>query len=413
MKKSRQLNVAVIRAGALRNQDHVTTLCQFLVANDFRVSFFSLQASQSDVDWFRDQVPGIQAFAVGRWPGLSVIRFIKGGLKLRSRLKQTQFDILYLVDSWTLPYAFVATLGRIRLGDAATVYHSFDMITGAEHGRAYFALERYVARSCRLNINTDRARAEIARLIMGLKETPLAIPLRLSVNANLPKRDETLRASILKDRENGKILVVYPTALRADRVSKEVILAVAALPDRYHLASFDAEGCYAQECRELIAERGLQERVHLLQRATHEDVVKLCACADVGLIFHDMDAGIGNYFCHPGRLAYYVALGLPLVASNVPVVEALVYKFGLGACCSPYEPLSIAAEIQGLVEGPVSLEERARQIRAAFRQEMYYERSAAALAVALRRLAAPRVEQESDKPTIARSKRVRNGAAKD
>ncbi|WP_333688616.1 glycosyltransferase [Methylococcus capsulatus] len=381
------LHVAMVRSGPLQQQHHLTTLCRFLVDSGFSLDFFSLQAPFEDEIWFGQQVPGMRVHWVGKWGGRGIGRFIRGGLALRRALQETRFDILYVVDSWTLPYLFVATWGHMGFGGKPLVYHTFDLITPEGHGRAYVGLERYAARRSRLNVNTDRSRAEVAKLMFGLKERPLAVPLRLARDAVLPGWDEGRREAILgSERRGNEILAVYPTALRTDRLSKEVILAFAKLPPNYHLVTIDAGGSYAMECHEVMRNNGLQHRIHLLPPMTHQAVLELCACADIGLIFHDIDAGIGNYFCHPGRLAYYVALGLPFVAAEVPAMSALVYRYGLGGCCSPYEPAAIAEAIRELCEGSIPLTDRRRHILEVFESKLHYGYEAQALVSALERI---------------------------
>lgn len=379
--------VMIVRNGGLIHQHHLTTLCRFLIGQGFEVQYLALQCPRDQLDWFEQEVPGIKTTYVGLWSSGGLARFLKGGQALRRLLHRGQFDILYVIDSWTLPFVFVATLGRMRSGLAALVYHTFDMITPHAHGRFYFALERWTARRSQLNVNTDRTRAQVAKMLFNLPETPLSVPLRLSRDAVLPARDATLRASVIGHAPKpDEILVVYPTALRADRMTREVILAFASLPDNYHLVTIDTGGSYAEKCRALISRHHLQARIHLLDPMPHEAIVKLCACADIGLIFHDVEAGLGNYLCHPGRLAYFVALGLPFVASDVPVLEALVYRHGLGACCSPYDPGAISSAIRLISDDPRSLLERHRMIREWFERELNYEKAASSLTTKLREM---------------------------
>lgn len=381
------LRIAIVRCGPLKQQHHITTLCQFLAGSGLSIEFVSLQAPASDVRWFSEQVRGIRVHTVGELKSGKYRRFFHGGMELRRKLRELRFDVLYIVDSWTIPYVLVATLGRVKWGYLPTVYHTFDMITAAGHSRMYFALEGFFARRSQLVVNTDRSRAEVARMAFKLRRTPISVPLRLLRDTVLPQRDVELRQVMLGlTSSEDRVMVIYPTTLGAHRLSKEVISSFAELPERYHLITIDGDGPYAQECREIVREIGVGERVHILNPMSHDDVLKLCASADVGLIFHDVDAGIGNYFCHPGRLAYYVALGLPLVASNVPALEAVVYRYGLGLCCSPYRPSAIAAAIRELCEGHVSLAMRSQRMLEAFRLDLHYEREANVLVDSIRGL---------------------------
>jgi glycosyltransferase involved in cell wall biosynthesis len=381
------LHVALVRCGALRQQHHLLTLCGYLVSQGIQVDFFSLQAPESEVDWFAGKVPGVNTHYVGLWPGKGVGRFVMGGLSLRRQLRKLKADILYVIDSWTLPYVAVATNGLMRWKKCPTVYHTFDMLVPNVASRLNIALERYTARRSSLNINTDQSRAQVVKALFGLPVAPLSVPLRLPRETTMPHRDAQLRTSLLNSRHAEEaVLVVNPTRLTRERLGKEIIQAFAELPSNYHLVTVNGEGAYAQECEGSIQRSGLQERVHILSPMPHDDLLKICACADVGLIFHNAESSLGNYLCHPSRLAYYLALGLPVVATDVPVLAGVIYRYGLGECCNPFKPESIASALQKVCEEGAPLPDRKKNIRRAFESELYYERSAHIIVDALRNL---------------------------
>lgn len=388
MSVDQPLRLAMVRCGALSQQHHLTTLCRYLADKGFELEFLSLQAPATDVAWFAEQVPGMEARALGEWGGMGVGRFFRGGSALRRALKRTKFDILYVVDSWTLRYLAVATLGSMRWRECPLIYHTFDMLVPHVAAGADILLERHAARRSQLNINTDRSRAAVIKALFGLKQTPLAIPLLLPRDTVLPTRDAALRASLLDNRtETDQFLVVCPTHLSGERLSKEIIESFAFLPQNYHLVTIDGTGGYARECHDLIAHLGLAARLRVLQPMPHHELLRICACADVGLILHDAEASLGNYLCHSSRLAYFVALGLPVVATDVPSLESVVYQHALGICCSSTDPQNIALALKEICTGSIPLLDRRKAVRDAFENRLYYERDAATIAESLRRLA--------------------------
>lgn len=386
MSEEKSFRIALVRTGGLKQQHHLTTLCKFLIEQGVSIQFISVQAPIEEVEWFGREVPGIAMCHCGELPSNGIKRFFLGGLALRRKMGQLQFDILYIVDSWTLPYVALATNGTMTWGKLPTVYHTFDMLVPNVAPRFYIALERHAALRSKLNINADRSRAEVTKVLFGLKQTPLSVPLRLPRHASLPVFDKHLRESLLATTEIDvtKYLVVNPTGLSKERQGKEIIQAFASLPEEYHLVTIEGGGLYGRECCELVARLGIQDRVRLLSPLPHDDLLKICACADVGLIFHDIEGSLGNYLCHPSRLAYFLALGLPVIASDVPVLEGVIYRYGLGVCCASTEPPSIAGAIKEVCNGNISLSERRKGIRHAFETDLYYERSAVYLLSALK-----------------------------
>lgn len=384
MSDDQPLRIAMVRCGALKQQHHLTTLCQYLVTQGIELEFLSLQAPTNEVAWFGEQVPGMRAQELGVWGGKGIGRFVRGGLALRTALKKRRFDILYVVDSWTLRYLAVATLGRMSWRKLPLVYHTFDMLVPYVASKADIGLERHTARLSQLNVNTDRSRAALVKALFGLAQTPLDIPLSLSRNTILPSRDDVVRTSVLPDSVDGEVfLIVSPTHLSSERLSKEIIQALACLPENYYLVTVDGVGAYANECRDLVEKLDLVDRVSFLEPMPHDDLLKICACADVGLIFHDAEASLGNYLCHPSRLAYFVALGLPVLGSDVPVLESVIYQHDLGVCCSPTNIEAISEALRELCEGDIPLYERRNRIRDAFKHDLHYERKAYLLRYAL------------------------------
>lgn len=384
MGEIKSLRIVMLRNGSLKQQHHITTLCRFFVESGVQLGFVSLQAPVTEVAWFAEQVPGMHVHHCGDLASSGVSRFLAGGAALRRILSGLEFDVLYIVDSWTLPYVAVATFGTLSWKNRPLVYHTFDMLVPGVAPGLHIALERYAARKSRLNINTDRSRAEVVKVLFGLRETPLSVPIRLSRKAIVPGYDEQFRRTLLPVANNaGNFLVVCPTGLSAERRGKEIIRAFASLPESYHFVTVEGEGEYGQECFELAKRLEIQDRVHILAPMPHENLLKICACADVGIIFHDSEGSLGNYLCHPSRLAYFLALGLPMVATDVPVLEALIYRYDLGVCCVSTDHESIAGAIAEICSGDVSLPERRRKIRQAFESDLYYERSAVRLLEAL------------------------------
>jgi len=203
--------------------------------------------------------------------------------------------------------------------------------------------------------------------------------------------DTVLRRELL--RGNGAsdaCLLVYPTAVSnedsAQRLTFELISAIALLPQRFHLATFFNKGTEHSRCLDLVASKGLQGRVAFLPTVPLPQLIGYLGCADLGAILYDDRVSSGYFMASPDKLSLLAACGVPYVASVFPNLEAVTYRFGLGLCCDARDPVELALAIRELAEGPVPLVERKAHVRQVFERELNFEKHAGKLVEALHRV---------------------------
>lgn len=370
------LRINIIRAGRLDRQQHITTLCNHLVSHGYDVSLVNLnEAEESNIVDNLDRRIRLRRI---NWSPSKSIRGILSRLQaayyLRAFLNKHECDVIYVIDSWTLSFFWLASIGRFRWKQSHLVYHTFDMLEPGIHWAFYLFLERSICRRADLAVNVDRARARYQQSLYKLKFTPLHIRNALSLSTPLPHRNQELRLQLLgKDPPADAILMACPTIASSERLTIQLINAFAFLPSRYRLFTISQADDYAAGCRELMRAHGLQDRISLLSPMSHSRLVELIACSDIGAIFHNSDSSYGNFMSNPTRLALFVALGIPFIATNVPNLESDVYQFSLGSCCDPNVPEAIASSIIKLVDEYPGLSHRSIHLRRIFETELNYE----------------------------------------
>lgn len=382
--------ILILRAGALSSQQHISTLCNHLArqaeihlvslsseSHEVRAEDLSERIHFSKIDWLKGKIPS------------AILSRLTAALRLRKLLKGSDFDLLYIIDSWTLSFVWLATLGSFRHGKRPVVYHTFDMLEPGINERFYLYLEKKICIGAELVVNTDRIRAQYMKSLYRLKTAPLHVRNTYPRNSLLPQRNEELRQTMLGTNPPADaLLLVYPTYAADGRLTLELIKAFSLLPARYRLFTIAADDEYANACRSIIKERHLYDRVVLHAPVSHARIVEFVACADLGAIFHNYLSSFGNYLCNPGRLAMFVALGIPFVAADVPSLEADVYRYGMGVSCNPYSPPEIASAIMRLSEEQPGLTERRAILASLFQKEFNYESCSQALTGALNRILA-------------------------
>ena len=273
---------------------------------------------------------------------------MKGRLKiiywLAREIKNIPHDVLYVFDSWTIPYVIAA---RIMAGKQKIpwIYHTVDWL---EPGRypLYSAIEKWACHNARVVINTDRTRARLQQALYKLEEMPAWVPNYLSCSEIIPERDENLRLQLLGEKSpDNSILLIHPTIASPARLVIEIIRSLPFVDKRVVLLQIAKDNDYKRECIKVATEIGVINKVIFHEPVSYPKLLQFLKCADISAIFHDHRPSSGYFLCNADRLSLLAACGIPFVASNYPNMEALVYRYGLGECCDPYSPQSIAAAI--------------------------------------------------------------------
>jgi glycosyltransferase involved in cell wall biosynthesis len=385
--------ILMVRATDAGRSPHVQTLARFLAQQGFGVTVVCLEGEAGTTE-----EEGVEVVRLGYQLGGPALRktfqVLAAARALRRLVSGRDFDILYVVDSWTLPVLRLALGSTFRSRGRRLVYHTYDWLEPSLVRRAHVRLERAICRQADLVVNTDRSRARLQRTLYGLPRTPLAVQNCALRETPLPPFDAACRARLLGGAEGrDKVLMIYPTTVAhessAERQHFGLIQAFAQLPANYHLATFWAEGAEYRRCRRAIAEFGLERRVTFLDPMPFARLREHVASADVGAILYDDSWSSGYFLCNPDKLSLLMNCGVPFVASDFPNLEAITYRHGLGVCCDSRDPHALAGAIRELAEGAVLLAERKKHVRRVFEDELHFERQAGVLVQALDTLARP------------------------
>ena len=381
--------VFVFRWGGIDRSPHVVTLLNFLAQQKFRTTLATVEAGVRPGSLSRSV--GLLSLGRNSLSGRSkLLRMFGIAWQFRKTVRSYGADILYVIDSWTLPVVLLGALGG-RLAPAF-VYHTFDWLDPALYRTIrtiHLWYERWACLRADLCVNVDRSRTRMMQSFYGLPTAPLWIPNFPERQARAPQRDEGLRAELLGPR--GRFLMVCPS-----RLHLELMRATALLPEYYRLLTFRGAGAYAEQCVRFVESSRLGGRVTFLEPCAYEELARYVLCADVGIILNDWKRSSGYYMANSGRLANFLWASVPVVVSDVPNLEALVYKWRLGESCDAYEPASIAESIRKTVEGAPGIEERRLAVRRAFQEELHFERRGMLLASEMARLCRVNVGQGQD-----------------
>jgi glycosyltransferase involved in cell wall biosynthesis len=100
--------------------------------------------------------------------------------------------------------------------------------------------------------------------------------------------------------------------------------------------------------------RNLDSRVIFLPRMPWREMMRYTMCCDAGLTL-DTDTCLNQRYSLPNKLFDYIAAGIPVIASPLPEVSALVSNYGCGIVLDEASPLAIADALAKLRDDRVCL----------------------------------------------------------
>jgi glycosyltransferase involved in cell wall biosynthesis len=148
---------------------------------------------------------------------------------------------------------------------------------------------------------------------------------------------------------NGVPRAVYFGAITRHRGLETAISALSEMPDlQLRLVGPQAWG-FRAELEELARREGVGDRIELLEPVAPGRTWEVLADADVGLAL--IEPGCLSYrLTLPNKLFEYAAAGLPVVASDVPVIAEHVARTGAGLTADPSDVHSVRAALRSALD---------------------------------------------------------------
>jgi len=177
---------------------------------------------------------------------------------------------------------------------------------------------------------------------------------------NFPYSDELSRTFESSPWESRPPVVAYIGTITAQRGIREMVHAMALLPDslgaKLELAGNEIpEHCHPRELRAHPGWVRVEHRVIL----GRDGVAQLLSRSRVGLVlFHPKP---NHWEAMPNKLFEYMSAGLPVIASDFPLWREMIAGSGCGMLVDPLDPSAIAKAIEYLLAHPNEAREMGRR----------------------------------------------------
>lgn len=214
---------------------------------------------------------------------------------------------------------------------------------------AYRWLERYSLARADLVVTVCDSIADAMASELGSGRRPEVIRNipRLSAEPTRSYRPLKEELGLASDR----FLLLYQGGLGPSRLIEPVIEALAFAERCTLLIRGPNLKQYAQTYRAIAERAGVGDRLILQGPVPSRDVVAAARGADAGI--WSLPNLCRNFtFALPNKIFEYVASGLPALVADYPEARRLVETYQMGLTFDPYDPRSIAAGINRLIEDP-------------------------------------------------------------
>jgi glycosyltransferase involved in cell wall biosynthesis len=150
-------------------------------------------------------------------------------------------------------------------------------------------------------------------------------------------------------RRSDGPLAVYVGVLAPHRGLEEAIAALASVPElRLRLVGADSNG-FAAQLHERAERVGVDDRVEVWPPVSPSKVAEAIADSDIGLVLIQ-PTSLSHRMSLPNKLFEYTAAGVPVLATELPMMGPLVREEGIGEVVPPADVDAIAAAMRRLLD---------------------------------------------------------------
>ncbi|MCB0754431.1 MAG: glycosyltransferase [Flavobacteriales bacterium] len=255
-------------------------------------------------------------------------------------------DLLFSNDLDTLlPYFLVSRLkGKKLIYDSHEFFTEVpELVSRPSVQRIWKRLEGWILPKLEHALTVNQSIAALYKKQYGIE---------MKVLRNIPKARQLQRAKSTKEDlhlPDGKIIILQGSGINVDRGAEEAVLAMKEVKDATLLIL--GSGDVINQLKSMVAENNLTEKVIFKGRMPYEEMMAHTRLADLGLTL-DKDTNINYRFSLPNKLFDYIHAGIPVLASDLVEVAAIVREHEIGDVVESVEPTILAAKINEMLQSP-------------------------------------------------------------
>lgn len=273
----------------------------------------------------------------------TLVFYLRFSLLLTLHLLFTKADLIFAEDVYTLPFvALVAKLKKKKVCyDSREIYAHLAGLTNKKKIQKFWKwIEKTFIGNADIVLTTGEMDSTFIEKEYNLKETV--------VIRNLPAAKEILEPFDFRKHFNlgkDKTILLYQGVLLPGRGLTIVFDIMNRLTNCVLVILGDGE--YHEYCQSVVKEKKLNDRVFFFGKVPQNELLKYTSGADIGLALIE-NLSLSYYYALPNKMFEYIYCGLPVIASNLPQMKAIIDKYGVGISVDIKDENEIISAINGV-----------------------------------------------------------------
>lgn len=311
--------------GNVNYDTRAANLCSSLLAEGLAVDTLSF-------DWF-DRKQG------GEFPVIkldksrsSLFFYFKFFYSVCSKLIFNKYDLYIASDIYNLPILalFSEFRGKPLYYDSRELFRYLAGLKNKVNVQWFLAkIEELFIGKCDKVIVTGLMDAEVLMEDYGITREKFIL-LR-----NLPKRVKTVEKIDLRklyDFPVNSLILLYQGVILKGRGLHKLISLLPAIDDLCLVILGD--GDLRPGLEEYVSELHLTHRIKFAGTISQNELLSYTASADIGCVLIE-NISRSYYYALPNKLFEYIAVGVPVLASNLPQMVQIIDEYGVGKYVDP------------------------------------------------------------------------------
>lgn len=170
--------------------------------------------------------------------------------------------------------------------------------------------------------------------------------VKFHVIRNLPYRSSGNQSNLLKEKFNGKNVILYQGSVNVGRGLELIIETMRLLENAVFVIIGD--GDIRENLEEKVEDLNLSDKVIFLGRIPFALLPAFTRSADIGLSVEE-DLGLNYHYALPNKIFDYIQAEIPVLVSDLPEMRSIVNKHDIGMVIKKREKESLAHQINQML----------------------------------------------------------------